>query len=124
MEESRKPTFVIFSPNFLGLPVNQDEERIEKYLKSRSTPKIKSFYVHGQLEDDLGFDCCTFVSGEIQDVEFQNAKIFDVYDKSHDAKIVLVHVENNIYGYLVSPEEDLKEVQKLMVKLIERYGSI
>jgi len=124
MEESKKPTFVIFSPNFLGLPVNQDEERIEKYLKSRSTPKIKSFYVHGQLEYDLRFNCCSFVSREIQDVEFQNAEIFDVYDKSHDAKIVLVHDKNNIYGYLVSPKEDLKEIQKLMIKLIKRYRSI
>jgi hypothetical protein len=124
MEED-KPTFIINHPSFLGLPVNQDEDRIERYCKTRSCPKIESLYVHGHLEFELGFDICSFVSGEIKDIEFQNTIIFDLNDVKHDAKIVLVHDEQDrIYGYIVSPEEDLEKIKDQMIKSIKRYNCI
>jgi hypothetical protein len=126
MEESEKPTFVIETPSFLGMSWESYDARISKYYnKSKSCPKIKSFYVHGLLEDELKYDICEFVSGEIKDVEVQDAKIFDLYDKSHDAKIVLVHdKENNIYGYLVSPKENLVDISNTMKQLIDTYKCI
>lgn len=124
MEED-KPTFIINTPSFLGLPVVKDKERINKYFKSISCPKIKSFYVHGQLENELGFDICTFVSGKIEDVDFQDAIIFDLKDVKHDAKIILVHDEQDrIYGYIVSTKEELEKIKDQMIKSIKRYNCI
>lgn len=81
--------------------------------------------VHGHLEFELGFDICSFVSGEIKDIEFQNAIIFDLNDVKHDAKIVLAHDEQDrIYGYIVSPEEDLEKIKDQMIKSIKRYNCI
>jgi hypothetical protein len=124
MEESEKPTFVIETPSFLGLPVNQDEERINKYFKNRSCPKIKSFYVHGDLESVLGYDICSFVSGEIKDIEEQESTIFDLNDKPHKSKIILVYYNGSFYGYLVSPKENTQKIKNEMINNLERYKSI
>lgn len=120
-----KPQFVIHSPNFLGVGCEEDEERIDKHLNERSCPKIKSFYVHGKLMNELDFDICSFVSGKIEDVEIQDATIFDLNDISYDAKIILTHDKNdNIYGYLISLKEDVKSMINNMVNNIKKYGCV
>ena len=76
--EEETPTFVINHPSFLGLQNfedESDEERIKSYLKPKTCPTIRSFYVHGELENRLGFDICSFVSGKIKDIDEQDSII-------------------------------------------------
>ena len=127
MEESEKPTFVINHPSFLGLQNfedESDEERIKSYLKPKTCPTIRSFYVHGELENRLGFDICSFVSGKIKDIDEQDSIIFDLEDKSHESKIILVHYNKRIYSYLVSKEEDSKKIRHEMLTKLEKYKCV
>lgn len=123
--EEMIPTFVIDSPTFLGIGCEEDINRMNKYYKTRLSPVIKSFFIHGQLEDELGYDICSFVSGEIKDVEVQDAQIYDSKGELYPAKFVLVHDKNNdIYGYLVSTEDNVKYTVQHMKNLLEKYKCI
>ena len=125
--EVNKPTFVIQHPSFLGIPFKIDEaddNRIKKYLKERICPTIRSFYVHGELELRLEFDICSFVSGEIKEIEEQEAIIFDINDNPHEAKIILVDYNKKLFGYLVAPEEDSKKIKNEMIRKLEKYKCI
>jgi hypothetical protein len=112
-------------PTFLGIGCEEDINRMNKYHKTKSCPAIKSFFIDGQLEDELGYDICSFVSGEIKDVEVQDAQIYNFKGDLYPAKIVLVHDKNNdIYGYLISTEDNVKDVIQHMKNLLEKYKCI
>lgn len=108
-----KAMFVVHTPNFLGLGCEEDRARISRHQRERHVGfRIHSFYVDGDLERKVGFDICSFVSGEIRDVPIQPAAIFDCDDVEHEAQIVLVEKDGRRHGFLVAPGQEEAERAK------------
>jgi len=121
------PTFFLEPQSFLGM---LDSNSIEKFSKikslfKRETPNIKKIYIHGALEDELGYDLCVFISGIIKDVEIQDAFVFDTQNKKHKARIVMTVWNGNRYAYIISDKEDAEMRLNEIKSTVESHdGSI
>lgn len=104
------PVFVMETPNFMGLPTEEGEQRCQAHKGDRKLDvPMRPCYVHGQLENRLGYDIAMFARGHIRDVDEQEATVIDASGVEHQCMIVSVrlpHAEKPTRSaFIIDPTE-------------------
>ncbi len=104
------PEFTTSSPGFMGSTEDHDLAFVKSKRGKRSIliPDDKHFalYLHGKVQDRVGFDIPIFLRGDIVKCAQQPVIVWmpDGSD-SFDAVMVLEEREHRWYGLIVLPEE-------------------
>lgn len=124
-----RPVFTTSFPGFLGSTENnnrdfilkmQGRRRRSKYLRKENDQV--TLYIHGALEDELGYDIPIWLSGYISEKPIQPCKVWNVRaDKCFDAYIVMMWDQecDRWLGYIVHDSEIAKTTADLVSHL---YG--
>jgi hypothetical protein len=109
-ELTHPPVFVMDDPNFMGLPTAEGEQRCQAHKGERKLDvPLRPCYVHGQLENRLGYDIAMFARGHIRDVDEQDATVIDAKGAEHQCMILsmrLPHADNPTRAaFIIDPVE-------------------
>lgn len=127
-EPIKPPVFVMDSPNFLGLPTQEGEQRRLAYDGARNIDiPLRPCYVHGALQHRVGYDIAMLASGHIRDVDEQCAVLVDAKGESHNCMILsmrLPHVGNPTRAAFIIDPVEKESVRKYLANTVSNTSSL